>query len=80
MIEAGKSRGEAIGEVEEGADLIDEYARQTEAADGFITPASETLDGREHNQSVFRPFGVWAVLAPFNFPHALSADVLPRRH
>ena len=72
VIEAGKSRGEAIGEVEEGADLIDEYARQTEAANGFITPL-ETLDGREHNQSVFRPFGVWAVLAPFNFPHALSA-------
>ena len=72
VIEAGKSRGESIGEIEEGADLIDEDARQTEAADGFVTPMG-TLDGREQNESVFRPFGVWAVLSPFNFPHALSA-------
>lgn len=62
IIEAGKTRGEAMGEIEQGADLIDEYVRQTVAADGFITPL-ETL----------KPFGVWAVLSPFSFPHALAA-------
>ncbi|MDQ3524880.1 MAG: aldehyde dehydrogenase family protein, partial [Chloroflexota bacterium] len=30
--ESGKSRAEAIGEIEEGADLLDEYARQVEAS------------------------------------------------
>lgn len=74
ILEAGKNRGEAIGEVEEGADLIDEYARQMIENDGFVT-TMESLDPAEKNQSVLRPFGVWAVLAPFNFPHALSAGM-----
>ena len=72
--EAGKNRAEAIGEVEEGADLIDEYARQMEANDGFVRKMS-SLDPAEKNTSILRPFGVWAVLAPFNFPHALSAGM-----
>ncbi|MBX3071920.1 MAG: aldehyde dehydrogenase family protein [Thermomicrobiales bacterium] len=74
IIEAGKNRGEAIGEVEEGADLIDEYANQMEASNGFVRDL-ESLDPAERNRSVLRPFGVWAVLAPFNFPHALSAGM-----
>jgi 1-pyrroline-5-carboxylate dehydrogenase len=74
IVEAGKNRGEAIGEVEEGADLIDEYASQMEANNGFAQ-TMESLDPAERNQSVLRPFGVWAVLAPFNFPHALSAGM-----
>ncbi len=72
--EAGKNRAEAIGEVEEGADLIDEYARQVEANNGFVIQL-ESLDPAEKNRSILRPFGVWAVLAPFNFPHALSAGM-----
>ncbi|CAN5702621.1 L-glutamate gamma-semialdehyde dehydrogenase [soil metagenome] len=74
ILEAGKNRSEAIGEVEEGADLIDEYANQMEASHGFVIQM-ESLDPAERNQSVLRPFGVWAVLAPFNFPHALSAGM-----
>ena len=70
--ECGKSRTEAIGEVEEGADLLDYYAKQVVLADGFSLPM-ESIDPREHNVSVLRPFGVWAVLSPFNFPHALAA-------
>jgi 1-pyrroline-5-carboxylate dehydrogenase len=74
IVEAGKNRGEAIGEVEEGADLIEEYANQMEANNGFAQ-TMDSLDPAEKNQSVLRPFGVWAVLAPFNFPHALSAGM-----
>lgn len=72
ILECGKTRTEAIGEVEEGADLLDYYARQVERTQNF-TLRMESLDPREHNHSVQRPFGVWAVLAPFNFPHALAA-------
>ncbi|MCD6029779.1 MAG: Aldehyde Dehydrogenase [Thermomicrobiales bacterium] len=71
ILEAGKNRVEAIGEVEEGADIVDEYASQMEAHEGF-TRRLDSLDPRERNRSVLRPFGVWAVLAPFNFPNALS--------
>lgn len=70
--EAGKSRTEAIGEVEEGADLIDYYASLMEQHDGYrVTMGSE--DPRERNVSVLRPYGVFAVLSPFNFPNALAA-------
>ncbi len=74
ILEAGKNRAEAIGEVEEGADLIDAYADQVEHSNGFDRPL-ESLDPTERNRSILRPFGVWAVLAPFNFPHALSAGM-----
>ncbi|MFM8595086.1 MAG: aldehyde dehydrogenase family protein, partial [Chloroflexota bacterium] len=69
--ECGKNRVEAIGEVEEAADMIDEYTSQIEAHGGFVTKLG-ALDPGERNRSVLRPFGVWAVLAPFNFPFALS--------
>ena len=74
ILEAGKNRAEAIGEVEEGADLIDAYADQVEQNRGFERELG-ALDPAERNRSVLRPFGVWAVLAPFNFPHALLAGM-----
>jgi 1-pyrroline-5-carboxylate dehydrogenase len=74
ILEAGKNRAEAIGEVEEGADLVDEYATQIDEQRGFERQLG-SLDPAERNRSVLRPFGVWAVLAPFNFPHALSAGM-----
>lgn len=69
--EAGKNRLECLGDVEETADLIDYYCDQIEAHDGFVTPMS-TLGPNEENVSVLRPYGVWAVIAPFNFPLALA--------
>jgi 1-pyrroline-5-carboxylate dehydrogenase len=74
IFEAGKNRVEAIGEVEEAADMVDAYAAQVEAHDGFVRRL-DSLDPAERNRSVLRPFGVWAVLAPFNFPHALSVGM-----
>ena len=74
ILEAGKNRIEAIGEVEEAADIVDTYADQVEANDGFARRL-DALDPAERNRSVLRPFGVWAVLAPFNFPHALSVGM-----
>ncbi|MFN8665083.1 MAG: aldehyde dehydrogenase family protein [Thermomicrobiales bacterium] len=71
IMEAGKNRVEAIGEVEEAADMLDEYTRQMEQHEGFVRRLG-SLDPGERNRSVLKPFGVWAVLAPFNFPHALS--------
>ena len=70
--ECGKSRTEAIGEVEEGADLLEYYATIFEQNEGYRKPmASE--DPRETNVSVLRPIGVWGIMAPFNFPNALAA-------
>jgi 1-pyrroline-5-carboxylate dehydrogenase len=73
-IEAGKTRAEALGEVEEAADLIDTYCDQLEEANGFERQMG-ALDPRERNRDVMRPFGPWAVVAPFNFPVALATGM-----
>jgi 1-pyrroline-5-carboxylate dehydrogenase len=70
--EAGKNRLECVGDVEESADLIEYYCQQLEAHDGFTTRLG-TLGPNEENLSVLRPYGVWAVISPFNFPLALAA-------
>ena len=72
IIEAGKSRTEAIGEVEEGADLLDYYATVYLENNAYVKPLGAE-DPRERNRSVGRPFGTFAVFGPFNFPHALAA-------
>lgn len=71
VMEMGKSRLEALGEVEESADLIRYYCHQMEENDGYIHEMM-SLSPNEHNTDVLRPYGVWAVISPFNFPLALS--------
>lgn len=73
-LEVGKNRLEALGDVEEAADLLRYYAGQVEQADGFVKPLTK-LSPREDVRSVLRPFGVFAVVAPFNFPTALAAGM-----
>jgi 1-pyrroline-5-carboxylate dehydrogenase len=70
--EAGKNRLECVGDVEESADLISYYCDEMERHDGFVRPMG-TLGASEENASVMRPFGVWTVISPFNFPLALAA-------
>ena len=71
-MEVGKNRLEALGDVEESADLIRYYCHQMEEHDGFTLPMGQ-LVATETNSDVMRPYGVWAVISPFNFPMALSA-------
>lgn len=69
--EVGKNRLEALGDAQETIDFLRYYSRQITEHDGFVTDLSALSDD-EHNVSVLRPFGVWAVISPFNFPLALS--------
>jgi len=73
-LEVGKNRMEALGEAQETADLIRYYCDRMEAADGFVRDmARDPLAGFvSENMSVLKPYGVWLVIAPFNFPMALS--------
>ena len=72
-IEVGKNRMESLGEVEESADLLRYYA-QTAIDNAFYEQAMGNLgDPATHTRSVLRPHGVFGVIAPFNFPMALSA-------
>ncbi|HET9680881.1 MAG TPA: aldehyde dehydrogenase family protein, partial [Candidatus Limnocylindrales bacterium] len=71
--EVGKSRLEALGEVEEAADLLRYYARTVEDNHGYDHVMDNLGDATVHTRSVLRPHGVFAVISPFNFPMALAA-------
>ncbi len=73
-LEVGKNRMESLADVQETADLINYYCDQVERNDGFVKPLrNDPLKGYTAvNRSVLRPYGVWVVIAPFNFPVALS--------
>lgn len=72
-LEIGKSRTEAIAEVRETVELIRYYCRQTELNHGFTMVMSN--GGAEHTRTLLRPYGVWAIVSPFNFPLALAAGM-----
>ncbi len=73
-LEVGKNRMESIGEVQETADLVAWYCDQLDANDGFVRQLpDDPLEGWvSRNRTQLKPFGVWAVIAPFNFPFALA--------
>jgi len=71
-IEVGKTRLEALGEVEEAADLIRYYAKVAEDNAHYDHPMDNLGDPAVHTRSILRPHGVFAVISPFNFPMALS--------
>ena len=71
--ECGKNRLEALGEVEEAADLIRYYAQTAEDNSFYDHPMDNLGDAAVHTRSILRPHGVFAVISPFNFPMALAA-------
>ena len=73
-LEVGKNRMEALGDVAETADLIRYSCYQMEKNEGYyVEMGSDPLVGyTAKNISVLRPYGVWLVISPFNFPAALT--------
>ena len=71
--ECGKNRLEALGEVEEAADLIRYYGQTAEDNGFFDHPMDNLGDATVHTRSILRPHGVFGVISPFNFPMALAA-------
>src|SRR5436190_22571840 len=72
-LEVGKNRFEAIAEVSEAIDLILYYCRQIEDHNGYEQPMEGA--GPEQTRSLLKPYGAWAVVAPFNFPLALATGM-----
>ena len=69
--ENGKNRFEAMGDVDEAIDFMRFYAYQLEKNEGFckITPHPNP---NEKTQTIMKPYGVWGIIAPFNFPSAIA--------
>ena len=74
VLEVGKNRMEALGEAQETVDFFRCYADDFESHQGYEIPLpDDPLEGFvSRNRSILRPYGVWAVIAPFNFPLALA--------
>ena len=72
IMEMGKNRVEAMGDVQESADLLRYYAYQMRENKGFVRQMNSFGDN-DTNTSILKPYGVWAVISPFNFPLALAA-------
>lgn len=73
-LEVGKNRMESLGDVQETADLMYWPAQMMEENNGFIKPMGKDplTDFDSTNVSVLRPYGVWLIISPFNFPFALT--------
>lgn len=72
--EVGKNRAESLAEANEAAELIRYYCDQMELNKGFLRPL-ESPGPKQETYSVLRPYGVWAVIAPWNFPIALATGM-----
>jgi len=73
-LEVGKNRMESLSDVAETADLIRYACYQVEKNNGFsIEMDKDPIPGVDTtNISILRPYGVWLVISPFNFPGALT--------
>lgn len=72
--ETGKNRLEAFGEAQEVLDMVEHYCTLMENNDGYSVQqrSSET----EKNYDLLLPYGVFAVISPFNFPAALTVGMM----
>jgi 1-pyrroline-5-carboxylate dehydrogenase len=68
--ENGKNRYEAIADVDEAIDFIRYYSEVIQRNSGF-TVETNKAEPNEESKSVMKPYGVWGVITPFNFPAAI---------
>ena len=68
--ENGKNRYEAIADIDEAIDFINYYCMEMINNNGFII-TNKAKEKSEKNISVMKPYGVWGIISPFNFPAAI---------
>jgi len=69
--EVGKNRLEALAECWEAIDAVKFYAKTMRRLNGYTARMGQGGPG-EHTLVVGKPFGVWPVISPFNFPFMLA--------
>jgi len=73
-LEAGKSRYEASIDVDEAIDFLRYYALTMREMGGFDVEMGKPFPN-ESCRSVCKPWGVFAVVCPFNFPVAITTGM-----
>ncbi len=69
--EVGKNRLESLAEAWEAVDAITYYSRIMRAEEGYVAKMGSGGPG-EKTLVASKPFGVWPVISPFNFPFMLA--------
>ena len=69
IFEVGKIRYDGLAEVEEGIDILRFYAAEVERNEGYETKLASAYP-RSQSRSIVRPYGVFGVITPFNYPLA----------
>ena len=69
--ENGKNRLEAVGDIDEAIDFLRFYSEQLELNEGFSKETKNAVPN-EKTRSVLKPYGVWGIISPFNFPSAIA--------
>jgi 1-pyrroline-5-carboxylate dehydrogenase len=75
LLEVGKSRIEALGEADEVIDLVRYYCGEMERHEGYTQDLGRAFPNEE-TTSVLRALGVIGVISPFNYPLALSVNMM----
>lgn len=83
--ENGKSRYESIGEVDEGIDFMRYYSNELELNKGYVRKTALQQSKKQVDSGfqgapssaekvtiLLKPYGVFSVIAPFNFPISIS--------
>lgn len=86
--ENGKSRYESVGEVDEAIDFMRYYSNEMELNKGYARKTSSKKDvakvsagfqgapeAAESVRIALKPYGVFGVIAPFNFPISISVGM-----
>jgi len=73
-LDNGKTRHEAVADVDEAIDFLTYYSEEMRRTDGFQR-TSDPAYPEEEISITLRPYGVWAVICPFNFPLAISTGM-----
>ena len=87
-IENGKTRHESVGEVDEAIDFLNYYSEEMTRNKGYVrrtaVPATakdvgsgfQGAPGKEEKVTIaMKPYGVFGVIAPFNFPISISVGM-----
>ena len=69
--ENGKNRFEAMGDIDEAIDFMRFYSYLLEKNEGFCKTTSHP-NPHEKTQAIMKPYGVWGIISPFNFPSAIA--------
>lgn len=73
-LENGKNRFEAMADVDEAIDFLSYYSYQMKLNNGYSHEMPSAFPN-ERPKNLLKPFGVWGVVSPFNFPLAIMVGM-----